>query len=104
MQSAGAKAESGPDVFVVHAGESALEPAWRVAEALRESRFNVVLGPGGSMKSQMKRADASGAPWAVIIGDDEARSENVTVKSMRSGEQQTKDLAGAIAFISKINA
>jgi histidyl-tRNA synthetase len=56
------------------------------------------------MKSQMKRADASGAPWAVIIGDDEARSENVTVKSMRSGEQQTKDLAGAIAFISKINA
>jgi len=104
MQSAGAKAASGPDVFVVHAGESALEAAWRAAEALRDSRLNVVLGPGGSMKSQMKRADASGAPWAVIIGDDEARSKHVTVKSMRSGEQQTKDLAGAIAFISQVNA
>jgi histidyl-tRNA synthetase len=104
MQSAGAKAEWGPDVFVVHAGEGAFEPAWRVAEALRDSHFKVVLGTGGSMKSQMKRADASGASCAVIIGEDEARSNHVTVKSMRSGEQQTKDLAGAIAFISKINA
>jgi histidyl-tRNA synthetase len=104
MQSAGAVAASGPDVFVVHAGESALEPAWRLAERLRDSRLNVVLGPGGSMKSQMKRADASGAPCAVIIGDDEARAERVTVKSMRSGEQQTTDVAGALAFISKLNA
>ena len=103
MQAAGAKADAVPDVFVVHAGEVALEPAWRVAEALRE-RFSVVLGPGGSIKSQMKRADASGAPFAVIIGDDEARANHVTVKSMRSGDQQTTDLASAIAFISKINA
>ena len=104
MQAAGAKAGAAPDVFVVHAGESAVGPAWRAAEALRDSGRSVVLGPGGSMKSQMKRADASGAAWAVIIGEDEARSNQVTVKSMRSGEQQTKDLAGAVAFISKINA
>jgi histidyl-tRNA synthetase len=103
MQAAGARADAAPDVFVVHAGEVALEPAWRVAEALRE-RFSVVLGPGGSIKSQMKRADASGAPFAVIIGDDEARANHVTVKSMRSGDQQTTDLTSAIAFISKINA
>ena len=103
MQAAGAKAHAAPDVFLVHAGEVALEPAWRAAEALRE-RFSVVLGPGGSIKSQMKRADASGAPFAVIIGDDEARANHVTVKSMRSGDQQTSDLASAIAFISKINA
>jgi|SRR5688572_29985314 len=104
MQAAGSPVAAGPDVFVVHAGESALEPAWRVAEALRDSRLNVVLGPGGSMKSQMKRADASGAACAVIIGDDEARAQRLTVKSMRSGEQHTTDLAGALAFISKINA
>jgi len=103
MQAAGAKAHAAPDVFLVHAGEVALERAWRAAEALRE-RFSVVLGPGGSIKSQMKRADASGAPFAVIIGDDEARANHVTVKSMRSGDQQTTDLTSAIAFISKINA
>jgi histidyl-tRNA synthetase len=104
MQAAGTTAEPALDVFVVHAGDLAMESAWRVAEGLRDSNYNVVLGPGGSFKSQMKRADNSGACCAVIIGDDEAKAGNVTVKSLRSGEQRTTDLSGAITFISKINA
>jgi histidyl-tRNA synthetase len=104
LQAAGAKPVFEPDVFVVHAGESAQQSAWRVSERMRDANLAVVFGPGGSFKSQMKKADASGARFAVIIGEDEARSDKVTVKPLRGGEQQSLDLLPAIAFISKVNA
>ena len=104
MQAAGAQAVCGPDVFLVHSGDSAEMSAWRVSERLRDARLAVVLGSGGSFKSQMKKADASGAAVAVIIGEDEARSNQVTVKPLRGGEQKTMALEAAIAHISKINA
>jgi histidyl-tRNA synthetase len=45
---------------------------------------------GGSFKSQMKMADASGAAYAVIIGDDEAAAGEVTLKRLREdGEEKT---------------
>ena len=104
MQASGAKAGAGPDAFVVHAGEEAQACAWRVSERLRDARLDVVFGSGGSFKSQMKRADASGAAVAVIIGEDEVKSDKVTVKPLRGGDQQTMALDEAIAFISKFNA
>ena len=52
--------------------------ARRVAEALRDAGHAVVVNAGGgSFKSQMKRADASGARFALIVGDDEAAAERV---------------------------
>ncbi len=79
-----------PDVYVVHAGDDASRYAWKVAEALRDHRLAVVLHcGGGSFKSQMKRADGSGARYAAIIGDDEAHDEVVSIKPLRAaGEQQ----------------
>ena len=103
LQAAGAKSVFEPDVFVVHAGESAQQSAWRVSERLRDANLAVVFGPGGSLKSQMKKADASGARFAVIIGEDEAKSDKVTVKPLRGGEQRSLDLEPAIAFISAIH-
>jgi histidyl-tRNA synthetase len=78
-----------PDVYVVHQGEAAGRHAFKVAEHLRDVGFAVQLHcGGGSFKSQMKRADASGALLAAIIGDDEAMANEVTVKSLReTGEQ-----------------
>jgi histidyl-tRNA synthetase len=81
-------AADGPDAFVVHAGEAAELEAWKVSERMRDAGLNVVLGAGGSFKSQMKKADASGARYAVIIGADEVSSGNVTLKSLREGTQQ----------------
>jgi histidyl-tRNA synthetase len=78
-----------PDAYIVHAGASAQALAWRVAETLRDAGRAVVLNAGaGSFKSQMKKADASGARYALLIGDDEAAAGTVGVKPLRvPGEQ-----------------
>jgi histidyl-tRNA synthetase len=101
MKAAGARAEPAVDVFVVHSGEEAQLFAWRLAEQWRDAGRNVVLGAGGSFKSQMKKADASGARFAVIIGDDEAASARVTLKPLRGeGEQRTLAPGEALAEVS----
>jgi histidyl-tRNA synthetase len=46
------------------------------------------MGPGGSFKSQMKKADASGARYALIVGEDEVAAQRVTLKPLRSGGPQ----------------
>jgi histidyl-tRNA synthetase len=90
MQASGVAAAFEPDAFVVHAGEAAEAVAWKFAEQLRDAGYDVVLGAGGSFKSQMKKADASGARFAVIIGEDEAASRRVTLKPLRGeGGQRT---------------
>ena len=76
------------DVYLVHQGELADAMASGVAERLRDAGLRVLLHCGvGSFKSQMKKADASNACCAVIIGDDEARAGQATLKPLRGGEQ-----------------
>ncbi len=92
-----------PDVYVVHAGETAGRFAWKVAELFRDARLATILHcGGGSFKSQMKRADGSGARFAAIIGDDEAQSELVSVKPLRvAGEQRKLSVEQATEMIRK---
>ncbi|MEI8010562.1 MAG: histidine--tRNA ligase [Candidatus Nitrotoga sp.] len=76
------------DAYVVHQGEMAGEMAGLLAEGLRDQGLSALLDcGGGSFKSQMKRADASGASFAVILGDNEASTGLATLKSLRGGEQ-----------------
>jgi len=78
-----------PDAYLVHQGEAAGRFAFRVAEALRGAGFAIQLHcGGGSFKSQMKKADASGAQLALVIGDDEAAANAVGVKPLRGGFEQ----------------
>ena len=77
------------DVYLVHQGEQAQMQSFVLGERLRDAGLDVVLHCAsatgiGSFKSQMKKADASGAAFSVIIGEDEAAAQTVTVKSMRS--------------------
>nr|Q47BR7.1 RecName: Full=Histidine--tRNA ligase; AltName: Full=Histidyl-tRNA synthetase; Short=HisRS [Dechloromonas aromatica RCB] len=101
-ESGGEPAAPAPDVYLVHQGEAAARQAFRVAEGLRDQGINVLQHcGGGSFKSQMKKADGSGATFAVIIGDDEAATGEAQLKSLRAeGSAQLKlkvdDLAEAI--------
>jgi len=79
------------DVYIVHQGEAAQLQASVVAERLRDAGLDVVLHCAaatgiGSFKSQMKRADGSGAAYAVIIGEDEIAQGTAVVKEMRGAE------------------
>jgi histidyl-tRNA synthetase len=80
-----------PDVYLVNQGEAAQRLAFRLAEALRDSGFGVVQHcGGGSFKSQMKKADASGAAVAVIVGDEEAQAAEASVKALREEREQRR--------------
>jgi histidyl-tRNA synthetase len=79
--------ESTCDVYLVHQGEAASRLAMSIAEGLRTVGLDVVLHCAtaagiGSFKSQMKKADASGAAFAVILGDDEVAANEVTLKPL----------------------
>jgi histidyl-tRNA synthetase len=76
--------------------------------ALRSQGVSVQMHAGageglGSMKSQFKKADASGAQFALIFGADELARQEVTWKSLRDGQgqQETTPLSTLASFVSK---
>jgi histidyl-tRNA synthetase len=80
-----------PDAYLVHHGEGTADYAFALADALRSAGHSVVLhAGGGSFKSQMKKADASGAWAALIVGEDEVRAQQITVKALRKDEAQAR--------------
>ncbi len=92
------------DVYLVHQGDEAAALAFTTAITLRKAGLAVVLhAGGGSFKSQFKKADASGARFAVVIGESEALAGQASLKTLTGegqGEQRTlaiADLAAAIA-------
>jgi len=98
VQERGAHPSGAADAYVIHAGAGATRLANRAAELLRDAgRAIVVHAGGGSFKSQMKKADASGARYALIVGEDEAAAGEISVKPLREpGEQRRVALAGLV--------
>ena len=100
------QADESTDLYVVSADETTLSHAMAETDRIRAAYpgLNVTqhLG-GGSFKSQFKRADKSGAKWALIFGHDEVASGSVTVKPMRSdGEQETLSASELNEFLSRL--
>jgi len=89
------------DIYVVRQGERAEPYGAQLAEQLRDAGLSVRLHcGGGSFKSQMRKADASGARYAVIIGEDEAQAQELTVKPLRGSAEQTRvTFAEALALV-----
>ena len=88
---------SSADIFVTALGEDAAAYAVTVAEQVRDTvpgaRVMMHCG-GGNLKKQLKRADKTGARVALLLGSDEAQNQQVTIKPLRDGqEQSTIDLA-----------
>ncbi len=79
------------DVYMIRVGEAAEQAGMILAERLRDQldglKLQVNFG-GGSFKSQFKKADKSGAAYAIIIGDDEAQRGDVALKSLRIEQEQ----------------
>jgi histidyl-tRNA synthetase len=90
-----------PDAYIVHVGEAASRFARQVGERLRDAGLKVVThGGGGSFKAQMKKADASLARYAILVGEDEAAVGEVSLKPLRAaGEQQRLALDTAVAVL-----
>lgn len=98
------------DIYVMAMGATAQLQAFRLAENLRDElpglRLQLHCGDG-SLKSQMKRADKSGATLALILGEDELRANTVTVKTLRDldgsgGIQQQVALDNLAGFLADI--
>jgi histidyl-tRNA synthetase len=80
-----------PDVYIVRQGERAEHYAQTVAERMRDAGLDTILHcGGGNFKSQMKKADASGARYAIIIGEDEVAGQVLTLKALRNDAGQEK--------------
>jgi histidyl-tRNA synthetase len=105
LEAQGKARAAAPDAYVVHAGDKAGAVARHVAETLRDHGASVVLhAGGGSFKSQMKKADASGARLAIIVGDDEAAAGTVAIKHLREGgDQVAVPLADVVARFAALN-
>ncbi len=98
LQDAAWEGAKAPLAYIVHAGDAAGVLARRVAEQLRDAGIAVVLhAGGGSFKSQMKKADASGARYALVIGDDEAARAIVGVKPLRETAEQREVAVAELA-------
>jgi histidyl-tRNA synthetase len=86
------------DIFVLHQGGETLTAAMIIAERLRSAGIDTILfcppdGQSASFKSQMKKADSSGAAFAVIIGPDELAKNEAQLKDLRgTGEQKSVPL------------
>jgi histidyl-tRNA synthetase len=97
-----ATAELVPDVYAIIPEASALTQVLPVLQSLRQMGVSVQMhAPSGavegmgSMKSQFKKADSSGAHFALVFGPDELTQGQVTVKALRDGQgaQRTEDLS-----------
>lgn len=96
-------AQPAPDAYLAHQGERASRYAFGVAEALRDRGLSVVLDcSGAGFKSQLRRADASGARYAVVVGEAEAEAGQVGVKPLRAAGDQVQCAVAAAADTIKL--
>lgn len=79
-----------PDIYVMHLGAGTNLTAMQHAAVLRAAGLNLYVHCGDqSLKAQLRKADASGAAIALIIGEEEQINNTVTLKNLRTHEQQT---------------
>ncbi|EPF7464980.1 histidine--tRNA ligase [Serratia marcescens] len=86
------KAPSAIDVYVISAGAGTQSAAMQLAEQVRDAAPQLKLMTnygGGNFKKQITRADKWGARIALILGESEVAAQQVVVKDLRSGEQET---------------
>ncbi len=100
-----ARPSAAPQAYAVLPSAAALPRAMALLEQLRERGIAVQMhAGGGGMKAQFKRADASGARWALIFGDDELARGEVALKDLRdaTAAQIALPLAGVADWAARL--
>ncbi len=96
------------DVYMIRVGAAAEKAGMMFAERIRNELPELALQMhcgGGSFKSQFKKADRSGAQYALILGDDEAANAQASVKNLREEQaQRTMSQDEAVLFLGQLNA
>jgi histidyl-tRNA synthetase len=88
-----AELEAVPDVYTVAVGDGVYNKTLAITEAVRDELPTISIKAhvgGGSFKSQMKKADKSGAQYALLMGEDEVAANKVTIKPLRSNGDQVQ--------------
>lgn len=86
-------------VAIIPMGEAAERAGQAVLADLRRAGIAADMGYRGNVKKRMQRADASGARYAIILGDDELARGEAGVKDLKSGEQRAVKLGDLVAAV-----
>jgi len=84
-------AETLPDAYLVAAGEAERRYGFKLVEQLRERLPSLKLSigsPAAGFKAQLRRADKSGARFALIVGESELTAGRVSLKPLREDRPQ----------------
>jgi histidyl-tRNA synthetase len=97
-------APSSQKVFVAYFGDEAKGEAVKLAASLRRAGIAAISGVGDrSLKAQLRQANARGAAYALILGEDEAKSGTVVLRDMAKGEQRTVAINEVVGLLERIS-
>ena len=91
-----------PSVVLIPMGEAAEARATGLIADLRRAGIACDMGYRGNMKKRMQRANASGAGWAIILGDDELARDEAAVRNLGTGEQQAVALDALVGTVTAL--
>jgi histidyl-tRNA synthetase len=91
-----------PSVVLIPMGEAAEARATGLIADLRRAGIACDMGYRGNMKKRMQRANASGAGWAIILGDDELARGEAAVRNLGTGEQQAVALDALVGTVTAL--
>ena len=91
-----------PSVVLIPMGETAEARATGIIADLRRAGIACDMGYRGNMKKRMQRANASGAGWAIILGDDELARGEAAVRNLGTGEQQAVALDALVGTVTAL--
>ena len=96
--------EAGPDAYVIGVGDAPRRECFAAAERLRQTLpgVRVRIGPPGGFRAQVRRADRSGARYALIVGDDELAAGKFSIKPLRQDREQ--ELVSFDELVSRLDA
>jgi histidyl-tRNA synthetase len=101
------KVEHQLDAYLIMVGDNIERSGIKIAEQIRDQlpEFRLLVNHGGgSFKSQMKRADKSGARYAFILGEDEVLNGMIAVKDLQTSDQQHIEQTELVSYITSLQS